>query len=145
MERGARSSGAAARAVRRHLGGPNRNPDYIAVHTGSTWSFVGLVSLLLFVAGGLVLLWRDRSRWWRSWFRDRAWGWVALIVLGAAAAVVAIWERPRPAYAFGGTILILAVVGISAMAYADRWPLLRRLGAGIPIAAILLLLLVPPH
>jgi hypothetical protein len=124
-------------------GGPNRDPDYLPVHTGSTWSFAGLVAVILFCAGGLTLLWRDRRRWWRTWIRERAWGWVALIGLGATAAVVMIWERPRPGYAFGGTVLILALVGMSAMAFAGRWPILRRAGAAIPIAAILLLILVP--
>ena len=124
-------------------GGPNRNPDYLPVHTGSAWAFAGLIAVVLFVAGGVSLLWRDRRRWWGRWFRDRAWGFVALIGLGATAALVMLWERPRPAYGFSGTVLILALVGVSAMAYTGRWSVLRRLGAGIPIAAALLLMLIP--
>ena len=48
-------------------GGQNRDPDYVPVTTGSTAAFVASLLLIGFVAGGLVLLWRDRRRWWETW------------------------------------------------------------------------------
>jgi hypothetical protein len=126
-------------------GGSNHDPDYIPVHTHSTWSLVGLIAVIVFVAGGLVLLWRDRRRWWLTWVRERVWGWLALIALATTAVITMIWERPRPAYVFALTVLIMAGVGLCAMAYADRWPRLRQARAGIPIVALLLLLVIPGH
>ncbi len=125
--------------------GADRNPDYVEVKTGSTASLVGLICLAAFVVGGLVLLWRDRRRWWESWVRERAWGWLALGSLAITAAIVMIWQRPRPSYLFALTVLILAVAGMSAMAYADRWPGLGRLRALPPLLAVLVLVVVPPH
>jgi hypothetical protein len=125
--------------------GAGRDPDFIPVHTSSTWSLVGLIIVILFVGGGIALLWRDRRRWWLTWIRERAWGWLALISLGTTGAVMMLWQRPRPAYALDLEVLILAAVGLSAMAYADRWPALNRARAAIPAVAVLAILIVPSH
>jgi hypothetical protein len=125
--------------------GAGRDPDFIPVHTHSAWSLVGLIVVILFIAGGIALVWRDRRRWWLSWIRERGWAWLALISLGAMGAVMMLWQRPRPAYALDLGVLILAVVGLSAMAYAGRWPTLNRARAAIPLVALLLLFIVPAH
>lgn len=125
--------------------GAGRDPDYIPVHTHSTWSLVGLIVLIGFVAGGIRLLWCDRRRWWLSWIRERAWAWLALLSLGAMGAVMMLWQRPRPAYALDLEVLILAAVGLAAMAYADRWPALNRARVAILPTAVLLPLIVPSH
>jgi hypothetical protein len=125
--------------------GDGSDPDFIPVHTHSTWSLVGLIAVILFLAGGIGLLWRDRRRWWLSWIRERAWAWLALLSLGAMAAIMMLWQRPRPAYALDLEVLILAAVGLSAMAYAQRWPALNRARPAIPLVALLLLLIVPSH
>jgi hypothetical protein len=124
-------------------GGQNRDPDYVPVTTGSTAAFVASLLLIGFVAGGLVLLWRDRRRWWESWLAPRAWGWLALGALAATAILAALWQRPRPEYLYALSVGILALVGACAMAYADRWPLLKRARAAIPLAAVLLVVFVP--
>jgi hypothetical protein len=125
--------------------GPDRNPDYVEIKTGSKASLVGLTCLTVFVACGLLLLWRGRLRWWETEVRERAWGWLALCSLALTAAIVMIWQRPRPSYLFALSVLILAVVGMSAMACVDRWPRLARLRFTLPLLAVLLLLIVPPH
>jgi hypothetical protein len=125
--------------------GAGRDPDFIPVHTDSAWSLAGLIVVIIFVSGGVALLWRDRRRWWLSWIRERAWGWLALLSLGAMGAVMMLWQRPRPAYALDLGVLILAAAGLSAMAYADRWPGLNRARAAIPAIAVLLILVVPSH
>ncbi len=125
--------------------GQGRDPDYIPVKAGSAAALIGSLLLAAFVLAGLALLWRERRRWWESWVVSRAWGWVALGALGATAVLVLLWQRPRPEYLFALSVLILAVVGMCAMAFADRWPVLKRTGAAIPLAALLLLALVPAH
>jgi hypothetical protein len=125
--------------------GQRRDPDYIPVKAGSAAALIASLLLATFVLAGLALLWRERRRWWESWIAPRAWGWVALGALGAMAVVVLLWQRPRPEYLFALSVLILAVVGMSAMAFVDRWPVLKRAGAAIPLVALLLLILVPAH
>ncbi len=121
------------------------NPDYDQVTTGSVAARIGLVIVAAFIAAGLILLRRDRRRWWDEWIRERAWGWVALAALGTSAVAVMVWQRPRPSYLFALGVLILALVGMSAMAYADRWPQLKRMRAAVPVLAVVLLLALPPH
>ena len=116
-------------------GGQNRDPDYLPVKAGSTTTAIGSLLLLGFVLGGLLLLWRDRQRWWRTWLAPRAWGWLALLALAATATLAALWQRPRPEYLYALSVAILALIGMCAMAYADRWPASKRIRAAIPIAA----------
>ncbi len=126
-------------------GGQNRDPDYVPVRTGSTLAFIGGVVVVVFVAGGLWLLWRDRRRWWESWLGPRAWGWLALAALVGTALLAALWQRPRPEYLYALSVAILAVIGTCAMAYTDRLPVLRRVRAAVPVAALMLLVLIPVH
>ena len=126
-------------------GGQNRDPDYVPVKAGSTTAAIGSLLLLGFVLGGLLLLWRDRQRWWKTWLAPRAWGWMALLALAATATLAALWQRPRPEYLYALSVAILALIGMCAMAYADRWPASKRIRAAIPIAAILLVVLLPAH
>lgn len=126
-------------------GGQNRDPDYISVRARSSAAFVGSVLLIVFVVGGLVLLWRDRRRWWENWLAERAWGWMALGALAGTAVIAALWQRPRPEYLYVLSVGILALIGMCAMAYADRWPATKRIRAAIPIAALLLVVLLPAH
>jgi hypothetical protein len=125
--------------------GPDRNPDYIEVATGSDLALGASLLLLAFLVGGLALFWRDRRRWWREWIRERAWGWLAVAAVGASAIAVMLVARPRPEFVFGFTVLMLAVIGIAAMAYAQRWPRLGRLRVALPPLALVLLVALPAH
>ena len=126
-------------------GGQNRDPDYVPVKANSTGALVGSIALAGFVLAGLALLWRDWRGWWEASILPRAWGWLALGSLGATGVVVMVWQRPRPEYLFALTVFILAVVGICAMAFVDRWQVLKRVRAAIPLAALVLLVLLPFH
>jgi hypothetical protein len=121
------------------------DPDYILVNHSSVQ--VGVLSVLLvaFVVVGLVLLWRNRRWWWDTWLRKRGWGWLALFCLALAVFVAAMITRPRPAYMFNLTVLLLAVIGMCAMVFAKRWPRLGKLRAGLPVAAVALLIAVPSY
>ena len=72
-------------------------------------------------------------------------GLAALLALAATATLAALWQRPRPEYLYALSVAILALIGMCAMAYADRWPASKRIRAAIPIAAILLVVLLPAH
>ena len=125
--------------------GARHNPDYIPVKTGSTFALIGSIAVLAFCAGGLALLWRSRRRWWERWIARRGWGWAALGALALSDLLVMVVARPRPEFIFGFTVFMLAVIGMAAMAYVDRWPSLGRLGAATPVLAVAVLLGVPSH
>jgi hypothetical protein len=126
-------------------GDQRHDPDYETVTADSSLVLVGSILVIAFLAVGLTLLWRDRDRWWRTWIRPRAWGWVVLACLAATILPVLVIQRPRPEYLFGLSILILTLLGLSAMALVDCYPRLKGARAGLPIAAVLLVVLLPPH
>jgi hypothetical protein len=126
-------------------GSKRHDPDYIRVTDGSTAVLLGSLALAAFVSGGLTLLWRSRRHWWATWIRPRAWGWALLGSVSAMGVWVAITTHPRPSYLFPLTFTGLAVIGMCAMAIGKRWPALGRLRAGLPVVALLVVLLVPNH
>jgi hypothetical protein len=101
--------------------------------------------VIAFCAGGLALLWRERRRWWERWIVPRAWGWAALGAVALSDVAVMLVARPRPEFIFGVTVLLLAVIGMAAMAYVRRWPSLGRLGMLTPLLALAVLIGVPSH
>jgi hypothetical protein len=125
--------------------GSDLNPDYIEVATGSDLALGASLLLLAFLIGGLVSFWRGRRRWGREWIRMRAWGWLALCSVGASAIAVMLVARPRPEFIYGFTVVTLAVIGIAAMAYVQRWPRLGRLRVALPPVALVLLVALPSH
>jgi hypothetical protein len=129
----------------RTSGSQYHDPDYVPVKAGSWIAAAGSLLVLAFVAVGLRLLWLRRQWWWTEWVRPRVWGWA---VLGCSALLgiwVAVTTHPRPAYIFPLNFALFAGIGLCAMAVAQRWPVLGRLRAAIPVAALLLLLLIPSH
>ncbi|MFL5906010.1 MAG: hypothetical protein ACJ75Z_00245 [Solirubrobacterales bacterium] len=126
-------------------GSRRHDPDYIPVHEGSALVLVASLALAVFLAVGLWLLWVRRRHWWEDWIRERAWGWAVLGSVGAMSIWVGITTHPRPSYLFPLSFSGMAVIGMCAMAIVDRWPGLGRLRAGLPVAAVLLVVLVPNH
>ena len=120
-------------------------PDFMSVETESLLALGGSALVLILLAVGGVLVWRQRRRWWEERIRDRAWAWLALISIAASAVAAALLTRPRPSYLFNLTVLVLAVLGVCAMAVVARWPGLSRLRAAVPGLALLLLAFVPNH
>jgi len=129
----------------RTSGSEYHNPDYVPATTGSWIALVGFLVVLGFVAFGLRLLWLRRRWWWKEWVGARSWGWVLLGCSAFLGIWVALATHPRPAYLFPLDFALFAVIGMCAMAVAARWPRLRRLRAAIPVAALLLVLLIPSH
>jgi hypothetical protein len=125
--------------------GPAANPDYIDVNQGSWLDLAGLLVVGLTIVTGAALIWSQRRRWWEEWLRDRAWGWAALFSIGSVAVYAGLMTRPRPSYIFPLTILVLALLGMSLVAIADRIGLPRNLRAVIPPLAILAVVLIPSH
>jgi hypothetical protein len=126
-------------------GSKHHDPDYIPVREGSTLVLIGSLALAGFVVLGLRLLWVRRRRWWDSWVHERAWGWAVLGSVSAMSIWVGITTHPRPSYLFPLSFSGMAVIGMCAMAITGRWPGLGRLRAGLPVAAVLFVLLVPNH
>ena len=129
----------------RSSGSEFHNPDYVDIPTGSWFALVGSVAVLAFVVLALRLLWLRRNWWWRSWLSARAWGWGVLVCAAFLGTWVAITTHPRPAYLFSLNFVLYPVIGMCAMVVADRWPRLKRLLPVVPIAALLLIVLVPAH
>jgi hypothetical protein len=120
------------------------NPDYPTprVTNSATVLAASLLAVSLVVSGS-ILLWRERRRWWRKCVRDRMWGWIALGSLSVAALFVILTQRPRPSYLFGLSLALLALIGLCATPLLNRWPGLERMRLGLPVAAVLILLLLP--
>ena len=129
----------------RSSGPADRNADYVPVTTGSKLALVLSLALLAFGVAGLVLLVRQREEWSGAWLRERGWGWALLGVVAAVGAWVILTTHPRPAYYFGLTVGVMAVIGLCAMAFARRWPGLSVLRAGLPLAFAAMLLAWPSH
>lgn len=129
----------------RTSGSEYHDPDYVPVTTGSGLALAGSLVALALIALGLRLLWLRRGWWWSEWVRPRVWGWMMLACSVLLGVWVALTTHPRPAYLFPLNFALLAGIGLCAMAIAQRWPGLGRLKAGIPVAAVLLVLLVPTH
>ncbi|HSD23427.1 MAG TPA: hypothetical protein VLB79_03785 [Solirubrobacterales bacterium] len=129
----------------RTSGSDFHDPDYVPVDTGSLLVLTGSLAVLAFVALGFRLLWIRRQWWWSSRLRARAWGWAAIGCSALLGIWVAITTHPRPAYIFPFNFALFALIGMCAMAVAERWPALGRLRAAVPVAALLLVVLVPSH
>ncbi|HEU4980263.1 MAG TPA: hypothetical protein VFT14_03530 [Solirubrobacterales bacterium] len=126
--------------------GPKRkNPDYIEAQTGSGLALVLSIGVLAVVVVGAGLLWRARRRWWEAWIGERAWGWAALGCLAGMGIWVVVTTHPAPAYFFPLAFALICGVGLCTMALVDRRPRLASLRALLPLAALALVLLVPPR
>jgi hypothetical protein len=125
--------------------GPASNPDYIDINQGSWLVLAGSIAVVLTIVAGAVLIWTERRRWWEEWIRDRAWGWSVLAAMGSVGVYAGLMTRPRPSYIFPLTILILAMLGMSLVAIADRLGVPERVRVVIPPLAILAVILIPNH
>jgi hypothetical protein len=121
------------------------NPDYIPVSNGSWVVLAGSIAVLAIIVSGVVLVWKDRRRWWDGWIRQRAWGWAAMVSLGSSALYAALLTRPRPSYMFPLSVLIFALIGMSLVVIVSRLGLPARWRAAIPVLAVAAFILVPPH
>ena len=125
--------------------GEASNPDYIPVNRGSWPVLVGSLAVALVIVIGVLLIWRERRRWWDDWIHGRVWGWAVLAALGSMAVYAGLMTRPRPSYIFPLTILVLALLGMSLVAIAGRLGVPRRARAAIPPLALAAVILIPNH
>lgn len=121
------------------------NPDYIPINRGSWLVLAGSIAVVLAIVTGAVLIWRDKRRWWEDWVRGPVWGWAVLVAMGSVGIYAGLMARPRPSYIFPLTILVLALLGMSLMAIADRLRVPQRARAVIPPLAIAAVILIPNH
>jgi hypothetical protein len=121
------------------------NPDYVAVQLNSPIANVLSIIVIAIIAAGLVLLYRDRQRWWAEWLHSRALGWLAMLAVAAVALVVIPTQRPRPSYLFTLGIFVMALTGMCAFAIVRRWPAFERLSRWMPLAMLALIAAVPSY
>jgi hypothetical protein len=72
-------------------------------------------------------------------------GSLAMVSVVPTAILLMLIERPRPAYLFGLTLLLMAIVGLCATALFERWRWTTRLGPLMAVAMLLSPLLVPSY
>jgi len=100
----------------------------------------GSVGVLLLT--GLAFL-RRKTELWRQVFRDRGFEWLASAVMVAFTVPVALLVRPRPAYLFSVSVLLMAFLAACAWVIAGHWPIWRRLRVLMPAGMLALICLVP--
>ena len=120
-------------------------PDYgtVILHSRSALALSILVGTILFF--GMILLYRERTYWWKHWLKDRLAGWLAMLSVVAVAPLIVLTQRPRPSYLFSVSIFLMALTGMCLVVFLRRWPALRRLSAAMPAIMILFPMLVPSY
>jgi hypothetical protein len=118
-------------------------PAYETFERSAVAPALGVLLALLYL-GGAVAMARD-WRFWASWLRARAWGWLALACVAVACGVVMVTQRPRPAYLFGLELGLQAGAGLCLQALLHRWGVQRWLAAAFPLVVAVLLVAVPGY
>jgi hypothetical protein len=121
------------------------SPDFVAMPTRSPAATAGTTFLLGLLAAAFLRARRRRDAARPSAVPGAQWGWCALLCLGVTAVFVMVTVRPRPGYILPLTVLALAVIGRATQSLFEV-PAASRAGrAVVPIAATLLLVVVPSH
>lgn len=123
----------------------NLNPDYASVAINQRPALLGGIILILVVVIGLVLLIRQRGKWWSEWLAERHLGWVAMFCTGVTVVVIMLIQRPRPSYMFNLSFLIMATFGMCAFVIAKRLNKVEWINRAIPVIALALLIIVPHY
>jgi hypothetical protein len=116
------------------------NPDVVEMPMKSRAAVAGSVGMLLLA--GLALT-RRKTDLWRQVFWDHRFEWLASAVMVAFTIPVALLVRPRPAYLFSVSVLLMAFLAACAWAVAGHWPIWRRLSVLTPAVMLALIFFVP--
>lgn len=116
-------------------GSPRLHKKYVA------WlSFTALGVLLI----GTVLFWKERRFWWRAWVRPRLLGWLGMLAVALVDILLIVpTQRPRPAYLFSLTVLMMCMLGTCILIIFSRFRPLRRAAPFAAAIAFPLLLFMP--
>ena len=120
------------------------NPDYAPVNKSNVTLLFSFF-ILIILAYGIILLYRDRSVWWSCWFEPRFMAWITLISLSAVAPFVILSSRPRPSYLFTTGIFLMACVGMCSHIIFHRSALWKRLSPIMPMVMIASFILIPSY
>jgi hypothetical protein len=121
------------------------NPDYPPVNSGSRIALVLSVIVLGIWVAGAFKIYREWNLWWANWFKDRAWGWLAMGCVSSVVAVAMLTQRPRPSYMFGLGLLIMAATGTGIYAIVRTSRKLERLAKWFPMVAVCAIILMPSY
>jgi hypothetical protein len=120
-----------------------KTPGYANTPRKPLLAWLGtLVVLGVWIVGGRQLLGPGRAAFFAHLQRQR-WAYTAMACVAVTVAGVAILQRPRPAYMFPLTVLLMLYTGHCSRAVVERWPRLAPPAWG-GAAAILVVLLVTP-
>jgi len=119
------------------------NPDYVNQPLGKIWAAGAALLVVALLVAGAVVIRRDWGRWRPLLYRQR-WAWIALAAIAVVVlAVVVFTQRPRPAYMFGLTAGMLALIGLAAAVLARRFRIERLAAVGAAILPLLLIVALP--
>lgn len=118
------------------------NPDYAPTYQSNLVLIPTLLACLIVVAG-LILLVRERDHWRAEWTEQRIWGWIAMGCTAAAVFAALLSNRPRPSYMFILGITLRALVALCFYVIVSRWPNLRKVGAGVSVVLVAVVLYNP--
>lgn len=119
-------------------------PGYAAAPRKPAWAAIGsLLLVAIWIAGGRRLLGPDCA-WLVARVERHAWAAVGMASVLLTVAVVAVVQRPRPAFLFPLSVLAIAWTGLCLVALARARALHPPAWAG-PVALALMLLLAPSY
>jgi hypothetical protein len=118
------------------------NPDYAPVVRSWAALPCALVVLAIAVAGCARLL-QNRHYWCNEWLRDRAWGWLLLILVSGVTMIVIVSQRPRPSYMFSFGIFLRAATGMFIVVLLSKSSWRQRFADAFPVIAVLAVVFMP--
>ena len=121
------------------------NPDYTPVPTGWKYTLVCSVLLAALYLIGLYKLCRAWDYWWAHWLQLRVWGWVVMACPLVMVLCIMITQRPRPAYLFSLSLLMMAAAGFCGYVIAHQWSVYRYLSQCFAVPVVVLVLLCPSY
>jgi hypothetical protein len=116
------------------------NPDVVEMPMDSSAALAGVVGAVSVI--GLALT-RRRTELWRQIFTERRFEWAASLATVAFTIPVALLVRPRPAYLYSVSVLLMAILAACAFVLAGGWPVWRPLRAVMPAIMLVLIVVVP--
>jgi hypothetical protein len=118
------------------------NPDYPPTYQSELVLIPSLLACAA-LAAGLTLLVREPKRWRQEWTEQRTWACIALACAAVSVCAALLSNRPRPSYMFILGIGLRVAIAYCFYVIISRWPLLRRVAAGISVVLVSALILRP--
>jgi len=103
------------------------------------------ITVLVVLAAGVWQFTRKSGAWARRSVEAQLWGWLVVLTTAGGTLVVAVLQRPRPAYIYPLTFLVMALVGLSVALIVGRLPGWRGQRLLVPLAMMAVVALAPRY